>query len=212
MHKKLFRLFIFWGMTAVLITACGAAETYTETFDDPGSWRVESSGDVAGEVRDGVFNFLINADELTSWTTAGENFSDGIYTVEATQVAGSDNNAYGMLFRVDDEKDDFYAFQISGDGFVWIGRYRDGGAAEAEPIVNDWWFESPVINQGNATNKLSVRAEGQNFIFYINDQEVGRVTDDAFSSGDIGLMVRTLGLGGVNIQFDNFTVAPLTEG
>ena len=210
MHNKLARIIVILWLTAVL-TACGATESYTETFDDPGSWRVESSGDVVGEVRDGVFDFTVNADELTSWTTAGENFRDGIFTVEATQTAGPDNNAYGMLFRVDDENDDFYSFQISGDGFVWIGRYRDGGAAEAEPIVNDWWFESPIINQGNASNKLSVQAEGQNLIFFVNDQEVGRVTDDAFSSGDIGLMVRTLGVGGVSVQFDNFTVAPLPD-
>lgn len=210
MHKKLVRLFVFLGITAVL-AACGGTETYTETFDEPGNWRVESSGDVMGEVQNGVFDFTVNDDELTSWTTAGENFSDGIFSVDATQVAGPDNNAYGLLFRVDDETDDFYSFQISGDGYVWIGRYRDGGAAEAEPIVNDWWFESPVINQGNATNKLSVQAEGQNLIFFVNDQEVGRVTDDAFSSGDIGLIVRTLGVGGVNIQFDNVTVTPLPK-
>ncbi len=211
MHKKLARFFLFLGVTAVFITACNTAETYSEPFDETGSWRVENSGDVVGEVHDGIFDFTVIADELTSWTTAGANFSDGIYSVEATQVAGPDNNAYGMLFRVDDENDNFYSFQISGDGFVWIGRYRDGGAAEAEPIVNDWWFESPVINQGNATNKLSVQAEGQNLIFLVNDQEVGRVTDDAFSSGDIGLMVRTLGVGGVQVQFDNFTVEPLPE-
>ena len=208
MHKKLVQLFVFLAATAVL-TACGGTDPYAETFDAPGSWRVESSGDVVGEVHDGVFDFIVNEGELTSWTTAGEDFSDGIFSVEATQVAGPDNNAYGMLFRVDDENDNFYSFQISGDGYVWIGRYLDGGATEAEPIVNDWWFESPVINQGNATNKLSVQAEGQNLIFYVNDQEVGRVTDDAFSSGDIGLMVRTLGVGGVQIQFDNFTVEPL---
>lgn len=207
MQKKIPTLAAFFLL--LILAACGGSETYLETFDTPGSWRVESSGDVTGEVRDGVFDFLITADELTSWTTAGENFSDGIFSVEATQVAGPDNNAYGLLFRVDDENDDFYAFQISGDGFVWIGRYRNGGADEAEPIVNDWWFESPVINQGNATNKLAVQAEGQNLIFFINDQEVGRVTDDAFSSGDMGLMVRTLGVGGVNVQFDNVSVEPL---
>lgn len=195
----------------IFFSGCGGNDTFTETFDEAGSWRVENSNDVTGEIREGVFDFTVTADELTTWTTAGQNFGDGIYSVEATQVAGPDNNAYGMLFRVDDENDNFYAFLISGDGFVWIGRYRDGGATELEPIVNDWWFESPVINQGNASNKLSVQAEGQNLIFFVNDQEVGRVTDDAFSSGDIGLMVRSLGLGGVNIQFDNFTIRPLPE-
>ncbi len=209
MHNKFARLFVFLGLTAVL-TACGGPQTYTETFDAPGNWRVESSSDVAGEVQNGVYDFTVIADELTSWTTAGEQFSDGVFSVEATQVAGPDNNAYGLLFRVDDENDNFYSFQISGDGFIWIGRYQ-GGVADSEPIVNDWWFESPVINQGNATNKLSVQAEGQNLIFFVNDQEVGRVTDDAFSKGDIGLMVRTLGLGGVNVQFDNFKIEPLPD-
>lgn len=208
MRKFLATFLILMVGTAVL-SACTGPQSYSETFDAPGTWRVESSGDVVGEVRDGVFDFTVNADELTSWTTAGEDFSDGIFSVEATQVAGPDNNAYGMLFRVDDENDNFYSFQISGDGYVWIGRYKDGGAIEVEPIVEDWWFESPVINQGNATNKLSVQAEGQNLIFYVNDQEVGRVTDDAFSSGDIGLMVRTLGVGGVQVQFDNFNLEPL---
>jgi len=210
MQKQMIKITILFLLLAIL-SACGGGEAYEETFDAPGSWRVESSGDVVGEVRDGVFDFMVTADDLTSWTTAGQNFSDGIFSVEATQVAGPNNNAYGLLFRLDDEQDDFYAFQISGDGFVWIGRYRNGGADEAEPIVNDWWFESPVINQGNGTNKLSVQAEGQNLIFFVNDQEVGRVTDDAFSSGDIGLIVRTLGIGGVNIQFDNVSVKSLPE-
>jgi hypothetical protein len=191
-------------------TGCGGNEPYRETFAEPGSWRTESSGEVEGQVRNGVYDFIIRANELTSWTTAGEQFSDGIYQVEATQVEGPDNNGYGMLFRVNDEQDDFYVFQISGDGFVWIGRYRNAGEAEAEPLVGDWWFESPAINQGaNATNTLRVHAEGQNLIFYVNDQEVGRVTDDAFRSGDIGLMVRTLGESGVHVQFDNFTVTPI---
>ena len=135
MQKNSVKIVIVLWLTAVL-TACGATQTYTETFDSPGNWRVESSGDVVGEVRDGVFDFTVNADELTSWTTAGEEFSDGRFSVQATQVSGPDNNAYGLLFRVDDANDDFYSFQISGDGFIWIGRYRDGGAAEAAPPLS----------------------------------------------------------------------------
>jgi hypothetical protein len=46
-------------------------------------------------------------------------------------------------------------------------------------------------------------------IFFVNDQEVGRVTDNSFRSGDIGVMAETLGLGGVQVHFDNFTVSPL---
>ncbi len=194
----------------LLLAACGGQSAYVETFDETGNWRTDSDSEVAGVVENGVYDFTIFADELTSWTTAGENFKDGLYEVEATQVDGPDNNAFGLLFRLDDQNDNFYAFQISGDGFVWIGRYRNGIAEE--PIVNDWWFESTAVKPGDgATNKLSVRAEGQNLIFLVNDIEVGRVSDDAFPSGDIGLMVRSLGQPNVHVQFDNFTVTPLEK-
>ncbi len=195
-------------ITLFFFVGCGGNNAYEETFDETGTWRVDSDNEVQGEVQDGVYDFRVLADELTTWTTAGQNFNDGLYEVEATQVDGPNNNAFGMLFRVDDENDNFYAFLISGDGYVWIGRYQEG--LVGEPIVGDWWFESPAIIQGNeATNKLGVRAEGANMQFFVNDKEVGRVTDEAFRSGDIGLMTRSLGLGGVHVQFDDFTVTPL---
>lgn len=191
-------------------TACTQPEAYAETFDNPGSWRVASDSNVDGVIENGVYDFTVLADQLTFWTTAGESFADGIYEVEATQIAGPLDNGYGMIFRVDDENDDFYSFQISGDGFVWIGRYRQGGIEEAEPIVQDWWFPSEAVNQGlDQTNTLRVQAESQNMIFFVNDIEVGRVSDASFSRGDIGLMVRTLGLGGVTVHFDNFSVSPI---
>lgn len=205
-HIVLFSLILLvWSLTA-----CSRGPDYTETFDDPGTWRTDSDSEVQGVVQDGVYDFIVYADDMTTWTTAGESFSDGLYEVDATQVGGPDNNAFGMLFRLDNQEDNFYAFQISGDGYVWIGRYFNGIAEE--PIVGDWWFESPNIHLGSGvTNRLGVQAEGQNLIFYINGQEVGRVTDDAFRSGDIGLMVRSLGQGDVHIQFDNFTVSSIAE-
>lgn len=208
--RNLFRWTIGAVLLLAVLAACGGPSPYIETFDEPGNWRTDSDSEVRGVVENGVYDFTIFADELTSWTTAGENFKDGLYEVEATQVDGPDNNAFGMLFRLDDEQDNFYAFQISGDGFIWIGRYRNGLAEE--PIVNDWWFESTAIKPGaGQTNKLSVRAEGQNLIFYVNDIEVGRVSDDAFASGDIGLMARSLGQPNVHVQFDNFQVTPLEK-
>jgi hypothetical protein len=192
------------------LVRCGGERQYAETFDSPGNWRTGSDTDVEGEVKGGVYDFLVKADELVIWTTAGENFADGMYEVEATQVEGPLDNGYGMVLRVDDEKDDFYLFEISGDGYTWIGLYRDGGKEEALPLIAAGWAESSAVNKGlNATNKLRVRAESGNMIFMVNDHEVGRVTDNSFRRGDIGLMVRTLGAGGVRVQFDNFTVNPL---
>ncbi|MFQ5419284.1 MAG: family 16 glycoside hydrolase [Anaerolineae bacterium] len=194
------------------VSACSNNVNFVETFDAPGNWRTGSDSDVEGAVRDGVYDFLVKADDMVIWTTAGREFGDAVYEVEATQIGGPDNNGYGMLFRVDDENDHFYLFEISGDGFVWIGRYRSGGEEEAESLVGDWWFESDAVRKGpNQTNRLKVEADGDNLTFYINSQEVGQVTDDAFNQGDIGLLVRTLGEGDVHVQFDNFSVTPILQ-
>ncbi len=195
----------------LLITACGSnAQAYEETFNNAGAWSTGDDTYTSGNVVDGAYQLLIKGDDVSRWASAGENFSDGLYAVETRQTEGPLDNGYGMLFRADAEKGDFYLFKISGDGYVWIGKYVDG--AEAEPIIGGHWFESTAVNPGlNAANKLSVRAESGNLIFYVNNQEVGRVTDKTYTQGDIGLFAQTLGFPGVNVTFDNFTVIPLDQ-
>lgn len=182
---------------------------YEEAFDDAGNWGTGSDVDKEGRVQDGQYEFLVKSEFGLFWTTAGEEFGDGVYQVEATPLEGPLDNGYGMMFRVGDEANAFYLFEVSADGFVWIGLCEDG-CSEESVLVEDGWFASEAVNEGlNVTNVLRVRAEQANLIFYVNDQEVGRVTDDSFQSGDIGLAVETLGEGGVLVAFDNFTVSPL---
>ncbi|NJN54293.1 MAG: hypothetical protein HC804_05760 [Anaerolineae bacterium] len=122
-----FRLSLLLLLLAGFFTACGGGnEPYHETFDSAGSWSTDNDSEVRGEVVNGVYEFEIKADDLTTWTTAGQEFGDGWYEVETRQISGPDNNLYGLLFRVNNETEDFYAFQISGDGYVWIGRYEGG--------------------------------------------------------------------------------------
>jgi len=208
---RFYRLLPGLFLALIVLAACGQnAEPYVETFNDPGNW---SSGDdtyTEGRVIDGVYDLLIKGDDVSRWASAGEDFSDGIFEVEAIQIEGPLDNGYGMLLRADTESGDFYLFKISSDGYVWIGRYRD--EAEEEAIVGSHWFESAAVIQGlNQSNKLRVEAESGNLIFSVNGQEVGRVTDNSFQSGDIGLFAQTLGFGGVNVQFDNYTVTPLEK-
>ncbi len=202
--------FVLSLFSLLILTACGSgtADPYHETFDEAGTWSTGDDTYTAGEIVDGVYNLLIKGDDVSRWAAAGEDFSDGLYEVEVTQTEGPIDNGYGMLLRADADKGDFYLFKISGDGFVWIGTYQDG--AEVTPLIRDHWFQSTAVNTGlNTTNKLSVRAESGNLIFYVNDQEVGRVTDKTYANGDIGLFGQTLGAGGVSLDFDNFKVTPL---
>jgi len=204
-------LILLLGLTAL---ACGPfGGPYEETFDSTRTtWGSGNDADVEGGVSGGRYVLLVKADLGLFWSTAGQDFNNGVYTVEATQISGPLDNGYGMIFRMDIENDDFYLFEVSGDGFIWIGKCSQGCEETVEPIIERGWFESPAVNTGLGNpNILSVRAEGPNLIFFVNGQEVGRVTDDTYSSGDIGVLVETFGEGGVEVAFDNFTVTPLNE-
>ncbi len=199
-------LFLF---SSTFLAACGGSEqSYTETFDSIGSWHTGADTYTGGQITDGVYDLHIIGDDVSRWTSAGKNFADGVYEVEATQVDGPLDNGYGLLFRADTGKGDFYLFKVSGDGYVWIGRYA--GEMEDQTIIGNHWFESPAVKTGlNQTNKLRVRAESGNLIFFVNDNEVGRVTDNSYPSGDVGLFAQSLGFGGVRVHFDNLSVTPL---
>ncbi len=196
---------------ALLLAACrnGASGLpYVETFNAQGGWSSGEDGYSRGAVADGVYSFEVLQNDVSRWAAAGKSFGDGIYEVEATPVEGTVDNGYGLLFRANPEKGDFYLFKVSADGYVWIGRYSAG--LEHETLISPNWFESPAVQQGlNVTNKLTVRAEAGNLIFYVNGQEVGRVTDNTYTAGDVGLLVQTLGGAPVRVQFDNLSVRPL---
>ena len=195
----------------LLLTACRGGATglpWEETFDDAGGWSSGEDAYSRGAVVDGGYVFEVLQNDVSRWAAAGQTFSDGIYEVEATQTDGPLDNGYGLLFRANPAAGDFYLFKISGDGYVWIGRYRDG--AEETTLIGNHWFESAAVQGGlNVANRLTVRAEAGNMIFYVNGQEVGRVTDNTFTAGDVGLLVQTLGGAPVTVRFDNLSVRPL---
>ncbi len=204
-------LWLLFLLLVLLPAGCRGAATglpWEETFDNAGAWSSGEDAYSRGSVVDGAYVFEVLQNDVSRWAAAGQNFGDGIYELEATQIDGPLDNGYGLLFRANAEAGNFYLFKISGDGYVWIGRYQDG--AEAATLIGDHWFESAAVQQGlNVANRLTVRAEAGNLIFRVNGQEVGRVTDNTFAAGDVGLLVQTLGGAPVTVRFDSLSVRPL---
>jgi hypothetical protein len=202
--------FVFFAL-AFSTMACSSLNTgsYSESFDSPGNWGSGSSADVQGSVIDGSYDLLVKNNHGLYLASAGENFADGVYELEATQIYGPLNNGYGMLFRVDEATDSFYVFEVSGDGYVWIGYCQELCETDAVALVGGDWFRSPAVKTGlMATNQLRVVVDGPQMTFFVNGTEIGRTADSRLSEGDIAVMVEALGESGVHVLFDNFSVNP----
>ena len=184
-------------------------EPYEETFDVVETWTAGEGVNAEGSITEGVYEMSVELSGDIFWATAGQTFAGGEYEVEATPLEGAVDNGYGMLFHVDDEENSFYVFKVSSDGYVFIGRCADS-CLEQQVLVDQDWFASSAVQQGlDVTNKLRVVVSGPDMIFFVNDEEVGRASDDTLKKGDIGLMAETFTPGGLRVTFDNFTVMPI---
>jgi hypothetical protein len=203
--------FVTLLLTALMSVACTLLDSgpYEEKFEEAGSWGTGRSADVEGQVQNDVYEMHVKSNHGLYLASAGENFADGIFELEATQIAGPLNNGYGLLFRVDESSDTFYVFEISGDGYVWVGYCANLCEDDAVALVGGDWFPSPAVETGHhATNNLRVVAEGPKMTFFVNGVEVGRTSDNRLTEGDIAVMVEALGEGNVRVAFDNYRFTP----
>ncbi|HQE92721.1 MAG TPA: DUF1080 domain-containing protein [Anaerolineae bacterium] len=186
--------------------ACASrrSATWSEPFDAPGDWHLSSDAAANVAVEDGVLRVHVIEVGQVAWASAGRTYDDFRLTVEATQVSGPADNEYGVLVRMQDDQH-FYAFSVSGDGYVRAARY-DG---TSWIILGPDWSASAAVNQGAAMNVLEVEVTGGTFIFRVNDTQVLQVEDATYTRGDIGLYAGSFSEGDVVITFDNLEVQPL---
>lgn len=168
-------------------------------------WREYNQGGAVVEIAEGTLNISTSQRGELWWTTAGRDFSDVIVTVQARQLSGPNNNAYGVLCRYQDEKN-FYIFLISGDGYYAIGKYETGKAQITYLTENQEYVFSDLINQGVATNLIRVGCVGNELSLAVNGLPLVTVTDNSFAGGDVGLGVSTLEQGTAVVQFDDLLV------
>ena len=156
-------------------------------------------------VEGGAYRIGIDSDMRVAWSTAGNEFDvdDFVLEVDATPVAGPDDNGYGVIFRYVD-RENFYYFEISSDGYY---QFRSNYEDEWVNLID--WIETDAINLGKQLNHITVMARGNQFEFQINGQTVATFEDDSFASGTFGVAVSTGEQGGVHVAFDNLEVREL---
>ena len=176
---------------------------FMDTFSSPESgWKTgNQNGSFVIYQADGL-RFFIEQPNLDFWSRPGYQFQDVRIEVEAIKIDGPDNNSYGVICRMVDEKN-FYAFVISSDGYAGIIKVEEG----AYQLINNHTMEfAPSVMKGKAINIISVSCQGNNLRFDINGENQFSIKDDRFVKGDIGLIVGSFDEPGVDIFFDNITV------
>lgn len=153
-------------------------------------------------IEDGKYLWQAEAIDSVIWWTVPKitDLSDFYLTVQARRVEGPEKTQYGLIFRRADG-DNYGLFKIRDSGDFKFSIRSDGKWF----TVLDW-AESTAIRPGE-TNRLTVRAEGSHYTFYINDQYVAEADEDRLLQGDVGLAIEMPDAGDeCRFEFDNFEV------
>jgi hypothetical protein len=151
---------------------------------------------------EGGYHMRIDAPNADAISNPGLAFNDVRVQVEATKIAGADNNLFGLICRYQDPGD-FYFFAVSSDGYAGIGVSKGG---RRHLISHETLLPSDRILIGSATNVLRADCIGYQLNLYVNGSLVSQAQAAEWDQGDVGLMVGTYDEGGVEIAFDNLSV------
>jgi hypothetical protein len=206
---------------------------YTATFDSFLEDWDQYEGRLEARAADGVLRVASEAAHSGPYSVAKPYFDDFDLRVQGKAVDGDPTNGYGVIFRLQDKgnrsmaDDSYYLFLVSSDGYYKVERVIDG-----QPKEISLWIPSPVVNQGIGTvNSLRVIAHGDQFQFFVNDQQVelcipenpegsstldgagncmGNMTatwvDDTIPNGQVGMVVVTLDAPNFAVEFDNVLI------
>jgi len=176
---------------------------FQDSFSDTGSgWDKVSSDTAVTDYQDGVYRIYVNSTNSDHWANPGLSFTDVRVEVEATKVAGPDDNDMGLICRYQDTQN-FYFALISSDGFAGIGKIKDG---EQLLLSGDNLEPADAIRQGNSTNSIRFNCLGNSMTLLVNGSQAASATDSDFAKGDVGLIAGTYDTPGTDVHFDNFIV------
>jgi hypothetical protein len=208
------------GVLLLVTAACGAGESEPDACDNlpdimfiddfngefDCGWATYNRGGGIASIENSAMQLTVSQPGQIWWTNPSRNFDDVVIRVEARQVSGPNDNAYGIICRYQNEEN-FYVFLISGDGYYAIGKYQTGNENVVYLTENGQFQPSDAINTGISSNEMEVSCIGNELSLAVNGAPLVSVSDPTFVTGDIGLAASTLQAATGVIEFDNVQVA-----
>ena len=131
-------------------------------------------------------------------------FTDGYVEVVVQAVLCTDDDEFGLMFRVD-PSGGHYRFTLTCKGEARVTRISEGSEVAVIPKT----ITNALIPGLLVDNRLGVIAEGELFRFFLNGEEVFTARDPGLRWGRLGLYVRARRGGQTTASFDDFIVRTL---
>jgi hypothetical protein len=176
---------------------------FVDDFSNPDSgWVRIKTADGRADYINGGYAIAVEKSNQLLWSTSGQDFTNVRVQVNATFIAGSEDNNFGVVCRYQDE-DNFYAFVISSDGYFAIRKRVSGEGLQT--IIGDNFQFSERILLGGQTNTIMAECVGSQLSLFVNGEKVAETTDADLTRGDVGLIAGTFSSASTEVLFDNFS-------
>jgi hypothetical protein len=184
---------------------------YSDQFDGKSGWYWSFSDDAATFLASGgKLNATMKLANSYPRVTGGKSelkVGDQQLRVTAHPNACGPNDEYGVMFRVNADITDGYAFKIRCDGqarFEVVRNYKPTALVD--------WAASPAIVPGApADNTLMIWAAKGQFHFYVNDKYLFSAEDAAFDTGTFGFVLNDRTAGGESVSFTDLIVKAVKQ-
>ncbi|MCC7160921.1 MAG: hypothetical protein IT331_00360 [Anaerolineae bacterium] len=146
--------------------------------------------------------YMLHKQATTRYSYYDVDYADAVIEANGYFHEGSGKYEYGIVFRASADGTAYYILVVTEDGHYNVARYQDKKYTDLIPYTS-----SPIVATGvDNGNTLKVVMRGDRFDFYLNDQFLDTVTDDALASGTAGLFFYN-DTANTEVRFDQFTIS-----
>lgn len=172
------------------------------------AWGTSTDADSSVEYSNDALKFLVNRDLYFVWSTPNDEDYENIH-VEVTAMNNSTDptGAFGIICHLQ-ITDTSYYFAVTGAGEYAIGKYTFAG--DTLLTNNGQWGESSKIAANADSYRLGADCGNNNLTLYVDGQQVDSVSDNTYTSGNVGLFAWSgEQTNGTEVSFDDFVVRKL---
>ena len=214
MNKNFSKVLFAVAVVTLVSLACSALSSLGSSAileDDFSSedWGTGTDADSSVEYSNEALRFSVSKDYYFVWSTPNDEDYENIH-VEVTARNDSTDmmGAFGIICDLQ-ITDTSYYFAVTGAGEYAIGRYT---LTDDVLLTNDGqWGTSDAIKSGAASYRIGADCGSDGVLtLYVDGQQVDSVTDDYYSSGNVGLFTWSgEQVNGTDVTFDDFVITKL---